>query len=59
MKYLIRRVVVRRTPEDTHDVWVDGLFIGTYKTHSIAMGVASRKVNANDRKARWSNSNDG
>ena len=54
MKYLVKRVVVRRTPEDTHDVWVDGLFMGTYKTHSIAMGVASRKVRDNNRKARWS-----
>jgi hypothetical protein len=54
MKYLVKRVVVRRTPDNTHDVWVDGLYLGTYKTHAIGLAVASRKVNANDRKERWS-----
>ena len=53
MKYLVKRVVVRRTPDNTHDVWVDGLFIGTYNTHAIGLAVASRKVNQNNREQRW------
>ena len=47
------RVVIERDNNNEHDVWVDCLYYGTFKTHAIATHAAQMKIRENDRRNRW------